>query len=67
VELHADVFYSELVHAGEAYGRPFVKSQHPGKMHGLQGEALAHRPKTMRFSGAVKARSASDRPHEQAA
>jgi len=41
--------------------------QHPIKMYGLKGETLAFRTKTTRFYGADKARSASVRPHEQAA
>jgi len=36
-------------------------------MYDLKGETLAFRTKTTRFYGADKARSASVRPHEQAA
>ena len=44
----------------------FVNIQHPIKMYGLKDETLAFRTKTTHFYGAGKARSASDRPHEQA-
>ena len=44
-----------------------VTIQHPIKMYGLKDETLAFRSKTTHFYGADKARSASARPHEQAA
>ena len=39
----------------------------PHKNVWFEGEALAFRMKATHFYGADKARSASDRPHEQAA